>query len=188
MTHPSTRSITTNTSSHGPRPGHTLDLFGPPSPEAGASGPLAPARRLAVPVFRLHMTRERDHETDEVRTPADVARLASELCDGLDREAFYVVALSTAGRVVGVHLAHLGTVDASVASPREVYKFALLSNARSVVVFHNHPSGNVEPSRADVSVSRQLKAAGEALGVPLADSLVIGFDGRYTSLAERGLL
>ena len=123
-----------------------------------------------------------------MRTPADVARLATELVDGLDREAFFVIALSTDSRVIGVHLAHLGTVDASVASPREVFKFALLVNARSVVCLHNHPSGNLEPSRADVAVSKQLKAAGEAVGVTLVDSLVVGYDGRYTSLVERGLL
>ena len=52
---------------------------------------------------------------------------------------------------------------------------------------HNHPSGNLEPSSADVQVTRQLKAAGEALTIPVVDSLVVGFDGRYTSLAERGL-
>jgi len=139
-------------------------------------------------VFTLRLVRERSHETAQVRTPADVARLATELVADLDREAFYVIALSTANRVIGAHCAHLGTVDASVASPRECFKFALLVNARSVVCLHNHPSGNLEPSRADVQVSKQLKSAGEALGIPLVDSLVVGFDGRYTSLVERGLL
>lgn len=75
-----------------------------------------------------------------------------------------------------------------MASPREVFRFCLLVNARSVLVAHNHPPGSLEPSRADVAVSRQLKAAGRSVGVPLSDSLVVGFDGRYTSLAERGLL
>ena len=157
--------------------GRTLDLFADSIPD-----------RLRVPVFRIQLVRDRDHETEQIRSPADVARLASELVDGLDREAFYVIALSTASRVIGVHLAHLGTVDASVASPRECYKFALSVNARSVVCLHNHPSGNVEPSRADVAVSKQIQAAGETLGIPLTDSLVIGYDGRYTSLVERGLL
>ena len=107
---------------------------------------------------------------------------------GYDREVFLAVALSTASRVIGAHVCHIGTIDASVASPREVFRFALLVNARSVFVAHNHPSGNLEPSRADVDVSKQIKAAGEALDIPLADSLVCGFDGRYTSLVERGLL
>ena len=143
---------------------------------------------LPVPVFRVHLVRERDHLTRQVTTPADAARLCAELLDGYDREIFLVVALSTANRVIGAHVAHVGTVDASIASPREVFKFGLLVNARSVIVAHNHPSGNLEPSRADVSVSKQLAAAGEAIGIRLLDSLVVGFDGRYTSLTERGLL
>lgn len=143
---------------------------------------------LPVPVFRVKLVRERDHLTQQVQSPADAARLCSELLDGLDREVFLVLALSTANRVIGAHVAHVGTVDASVASAREVYKFALLVNARSVLVAHNHPSGNLEPSRADVQVSKQLQQAGAALSLRLLDSLVIGFDGAYTSLSELGLL
>ena len=159
----------------------TSDLF--------TSIPAAPVPpRLPVPVFGVRLVRERDHLTERVTTPADAARVASELLDGRDREAFLVLALSTAGRLIGAHVAHVGTLDASVASPRDVFKFALLVNARQIVLAHNHPSGNVEPSRADVAVTKQMKAAGEALAVPVVDSLIIGFDGEHVSLAERGLL
>ena len=65
-----------------------------------------------------------------------------------------------AGRLIGVHCAHTGTLDASVASLREVFKFALLCNARSVTCCHDHTSGNLEPSSADVQVPRRLKSAG----------------------------
>ena len=160
---------------------HTLNLF-----TAANDDPAPPV--FEVPVFGVRLIRERSHETAQVRTPADAARLCCELLDGYDREVFLAIALSTANRVIGAHVCHVGTVDASVASPREVFRFCLLVNARSVLVGHNHPSGNVEPSRADVEVSKQLKAAGDHVGVPLQDSLVVGFDGRYTSLAERGLL
>ena len=143
---------------------------------------------LPIPVFRLKLVRERDHLTRQVHSPADAARVCSELLDGLDREVFLVLALSTANRIIGAHVAHVGTVDASVASPREVFKFALLVNARSVICAHNHPSGNLEPSKADVQVSKQLQLAGEALSIRLLDSLIVGFDGKHTSLAERGLI
>ena len=159
----------------------TSDLF--TTIPADSVGP-----RLPVPVFGVRLVRERDHLTERVTTPADAARVASEILDGRDREAFLVLALSTAGRLIGAHIAHVGTLDASVASPREVFKFALLANARQIVIAHNHPSGNVEPSRADVAVSKQMKAAGEALAVPVVDSLIVGYDGEHVSLAERGLL
>jgi len=171
----------------------TLDLFNAyPEPLRShptghdLAGPRPP--RMPLPVFGVKLVRERDHETEIITDPAGAARLCCEMLDGYDREVFLVLALSTANRVIGAHVAHVGTVDASIASPREVFRFALLVNARSVLVAHNHPSGNLEPSRNDVSVSRGLKAAGDHLSIPLVDSLVIGFDGRYTSLVERGLL
>jgi DNA repair protein RadC len=169
----------------------TLDLFADiPSTTRKRRPPTVPlpAPRLAVPVFSIRLVRERDHMTELIRTPADAARLCCEMLQGFDREVFLAIALSTASRVIGAHVCHVGTVDASVASPREVYKFCLLVNARSVLVAHQHPSGNLEPSRADVAVSIRLKKAGEALDIPLVDSLVVGFEGRYTSLAERQLL
>ena len=98
-----------------------------------------------------------------------------------DREVFPAIALSSASRVIGAHVCHVGTVNASASSPREVFRFCLLGNVRSVLVAHNHPSGNVEPSRADVAISKQFKAAGEAVGVPLVDSVVCGFDGAYVA-------
>lgn len=161
---------------------HTADLFATDAPP-----PSAPPR-LPVPVFSLRLVRERDHLTDLVRSPADAARVCCEMLDGFDREVFLVVALSTANRVIGAHAAHVGTLDASVASPREVFKFALLVNARSVLCCHNHPSGNLEPSSADVVVSKKLRAAGDALDIAVLDSLVVGFGGAYTSLEERGLI
>ncbi len=154
---------------------------------AGASRGVPPPK-MPVPVFSVRLVRERDHLTAELTTPAGAARIASELLDGYDREVFLVIALSAANRVIGAHVAHMGTLDASIASPREVFRFALLVNARSVILAHNHPSGNLEPSKADVQVSRDMKAAGALMSIGVLDSLVIGYDGRYTSLVERGLL
>ena len=82
---------------------------------------------------------------------------------------------------------HVGTVDASIARPREVYRFCLLANAAAVLLAHDHPSGNPEPSREDVAVTTQLVEAGRVMGVPVHDHLILTGDG-YTSLAERGLV
>lgn len=117
-----------------------------------------------------------------------VARVCCEMLEGYDREVFLAISLSTSNRIIGSHVCRVGTVDASIASPREVFRFAILVNARSIIAAHNLPSGNLEPSNADVIVSKQLKAAGDHLGIPLLDSIVCGFGGRYTSLVERGLL
>lgn len=143
---------------------------------------------LAVPVFDVKLVRRRDHLTRQIQSPADAARLCSELLEGLDREVVLYIALSTSNRVIGAHKAHQGTLDASVCAPRDALKFCLLCNARSFLMAHNHPSGSLEPSSVDVQISKQMKAAADVVGLRLLDSLVIGFDGAYTSLAERGLL
>lgn len=143
---------------------------------------------LPVPVFSVRLVRERDHHTEQVTTPSDASRIACELLEGFDREVFLVLALSSSARLIGAHIAHVGSLDASIASAREIYRFAILCNARSIVVAHNHPSGNLEVSTADVQLSRQLKQAGEMMGIALLDSLIVGFEGRFTSLAEEGQL
>lgn len=169
------------------RDAYTLDLFAAARADANnAAGSALP--ELPVPVFSVRLVRERDHRTTQITGPGTAARVASELLNGYDREVFLAIALSTSGRVIGAHVAHMGTIDSCVASAREVFRFALLVNARSVVVAHNHPSGNLEPSRADVQVTKQLAEAGKAIGIPLSDSLVIGFDRQFTSLAQRGLM
>ncbi len=174
---------------HPYRDRHTPDLFAStPTGRAEPAAPPALQERLRVPVFSVRLVRERDHLTEQITSPADAARLCCELLDGLDREVFLVVALSTASRVIGAHVCHVGSLDASIACGREVFRFAVLTCAKSTIVAHNHPSGNLEPSRADVEVTQQLKAAGEALGIGLLDHVIVGFEGAYTSLAERGLL
>lgn len=159
------------------------------SPPVGKrSQTTTPAPTIDVPVFSVKLIKERDHETAFVRSPADAARVGCELLQGFDREAVLALALSSWGRLVGAHVCHVGTVDCSVASPREVFKFCLLTNARQVLLCHNHPSGNLEPSTQDVAISIKMRKAGEALEILLVDSVIVGFDGHYTSLREAGLI
>jgi DNA repair protein RadC len=82
---------------------------------------------------------------------------------------------------------HRGTLDASLVHPREVYKAAILANAANIIVAHNHPSGDPTPSPQDYAVTERLVRAGEILGIPLLDSLVIG-RGVYYSMRDHGEL
>lgn len=146
------------------------------------------SQEAAVPVFRVELVQERSFEAPVVTGPADVAPLVCQFLRGADREHFVVVLLATSGKVIGLHTAHIGSLTASIASARDIFKVALLANAAAIVVAHCHPSGNVEPSREDVRVSRRLVAAGELMEVVVHDSIIVGLEGAYTSLAERGLL
>jgi DNA repair protein RadC len=159
-----------------------------PAPDHPSLFGAADAQETGVPVFRVELVQERTFDAPVVTGPADVAPLVCQYLRGADREHFVVVLLATNGKVIGIHTAHIGSLTASIASTREVFKVALLANAAAIVVAHCHPSGNLEPSREDVRVSRRLVAAGELMEVAVHDSLIVGLEGTYTSLAERGLL
>lgn len=141
-----------------------------------------------APVFRVQLVKERKLDLPTVTSPEDVAPVASKYLEGVDREHLIVILLSACGQIIGINTAHIGSLKRSVVSPREVFKPAILANADRIIVAHNHPSGSLEPSRADIQMTKNLKAAGELLDIPLIDSLVLGFDGKYASLAKRGVL
>ncbi len=106
---------------------------------------------------------------------------------GLTQEAMYVFCLNTNNRIIGSTMVSLGILNTSLCHPREVFKPAILMSAASVIIAHNHPSGNTEPSEDDIKVTRQLVEAGKILGITVFDHLVVT-ENDYTSLLERGLL
>lgn len=106
---------------------------------------------------------------------------------GLDREACVVAMLDTKHRLLALELVSLGSVDHTFMAPREVYRCALLRAAAAVIVAHQHPSGDPEPSDDDVAVAQRLALAGSIVGVELLDALVFG-GARWVSLARRGVV
>jgi DNA repair protein RadC len=122
-----------------------------------------------------------------VTSPEDVLRLMMPRMRDLSHELFCVVVLDSKNGVRDVLEISRGTLNASLVHPREVFKAAIDHRAASIIVVHNHPSGNPEPSREDLEVTAQLADAGRIVGIPLHDHLILGGD-RYTSFAERGLL
>ena len=123
----------------------------------------------------------------QVRSPADVAAAYGPRLRDLPREVFVVLHLSTANIITSEHTLTTGGLAASIVEPRQVFQRAILENAASVICLHNHPSGNPEPSREDVAITKQLCDAGKVLGIPIHDHVIIAGRG-YTSLAERGLM
>jgi DNA repair protein RadC len=108
--------------------------------------------------------------------------------EGETQEVFGVLALNTKNKVIGFDIIHRGTLNASIVHPRDVFKSLLLKNAASFMCFHNHPSGDPQPSREDVSVTERLIETGKIIGIDLLDHIVTGEDDRYVSLKERGLM
>ena len=103
-------------------------------------------------------------------------------------EEFHSFYLNTKNEIIGMEMISKGTLNASLVHPREVFKGALLANANALILAHNHPSGDVEPSSADKQVTERLVEAGRLLDVRILDHVIIGSKGGYFSFTESGLI
>ncbi|WP_346862101.1 JAB domain-containing protein [uncultured Draconibacterium sp.] len=103
------------------------------------------------------------------------------------RESFYVLFLDRSSSVLGFFLVSLGGVSGTVVDQKLIFQTALKVNACSIIAGHNHPSGNLEPSQADINITRKIKESGELLDIPLLDHLIICQE-YYRSLADDGYL
>jgi DNA repair protein RadC len=126
-------------------------------------------------------------ERVEITSPEAAAQLLLPRFRGADRERCMAALLDTKHRLLELAVVSIGSIDHTFMSPREVFRDALMSNAAALVVAHNHPSGDPDPSRDDELVTRRLVKAGQVIGVELLDHLVIG-GSRWVSLARRGVL
>lgn len=150
-----------------------------------------PTRPYSIPGFRICLVREpgvKLAERPQVATPASAARAIAEYLGESDREQFVVALLTVRHRVLGLHTVSVGCLTSSLVHPREVFKPAILSGAAALIVAHNHPSGDPEPSAEDVALTRRLRAAGELLGIEVLDHVILGEHGRFVSLKERGVV
>jgi DNA repair protein RadC len=123
-----------------------------------------------------------------VQTASDVVALCSAQMRGLDREHFWALALNTKNRLLRLVEVSVGSLNASIVHPRELFKEAVRVSAASLVVVHNHPSGDPTPSGADLQLTRRLVRAGDVLGIELVDHVVIGDGGTHVSMREMGAL
>jgi len=136
-------------------------------------------RRLADPDYA--------EKGNPVQSPEEAFTSMQEKLRGKKKEHFYVLCLDTRNRVSNKRQVSIGNLDSSIVHPREVFKDAISSLAASVIFVHNHPSGDLEPSSEDVNLTRRLVEAGELLGIPVLDHIIVSDKG-YTSLKSRNLL
>jgi DNA repair protein RadC len=122
-----------------------------------------------------------------IKSPDDGAKLAQYFIGDYAKEAFFVAMLNTKNQVNAVHICHVGSLNASIVHPREVFAPALLNNSASILVFHQHPSGDPFPSREDIEVTKRLVEAGKILGIEVLDHVILGEDS-FISLKEKGYI
>ena len=128
------------------------------------------------------------YSSTPVRSPDDAVRLVSEMLKGYDREVFCLVNFRNDMSPINMNIVSVGTLNASIAHPRDILKSPVLSNAASVMIFHNHPSGSLEPSKEDVQVTDKLQKLFSLVEIPLLDHIIIGTGDSYYSFRENRTL
>ena len=140
----------------------------------------------AVELGRRTLTRADRHRV-QITSPRTVAELLLPLYGNRPVEQFGVVLLDTKHRVMRTTVVTVGTLDASIVHPREIFREAAAAGAAAIVVFHNHPSGDPEPSKEDVVLTHRLIAAGVLMGIDVIDHVILG-NVCYCSMKEQGFI
>jgi DNA repair protein RadC len=132
----------------------------------------------------------------QLRSASAACRIVCEIAEANFRdrpsEAFAILTLDTKLKPIGFHIITVGLLDSSLVHPREVFQPAILNNASAVVLIHNHPSGDLEPSYMDIQITNRLAEAGNLLGIRVVDHIIVGVDSQdefqALSMAEKGLI
>lgn len=150
-------------------------------------GPVKAGQIKAALELARRLGRERQHDRVAIHHPGDVAALLMDDMRVLDREVFKVLLLDTRHRVMKVHTLSIGDLSGTLVHPRELFKDAIRNSSAAVILAHNHPSGDPEPSPEDLDLTQRLVAGGRLLGIEVLDHIVIG-DNTYVSMKQRGLV
>lgn len=126
-------------------------------------------------------------EEYKITQPKDAADFVMEEMRNLKQERLRVIMLNTKNLVLSVKDVSIGSLNSSIVHPREVFCEAIKKNSASIIICHNHPSGDATPSSEDINVTKRLKECGKLIGIDLLDHKIIG-DGKYISLKEKGIL
>jgi DNA repair protein RadC len=126
-------------------------------------------------------------EKKKITSSSDVFEYFSSIMGDRTYEAFYILLLNRANRIIREVQISEGGFSGTVADPKKIFKIALENNASSIILCHNHPSGNIQPSDADIKLTHKLKSAGEMLDLPVIDHIILG-DEKYYSFADEGQL
>jgi DNA repair protein RadC len=148
---------------------------------------------MRVNIYELELKKVKgvniEIEQEIIRTPEIAYEIVEKVFNLSSKahEHFGILCLSTKNKVIGAHVISIGSLNSTIVNPREVFKSAILNNSSSIVLFHNHPSGDPTPSKEDIEITKRLYDVGELLNVDVLDHIVVGEYG-YVSLKEQGLM
>jgi DNA repair protein RadC len=123
----------------------------------------------------------------KITSPQDVADIFIPLLRDEIKEHFIVVCLNSANKIIRYEIVSVGNLNSSVVHPREIFKAAIENNSASIILLHNHPSGNPEPSNEDISITKKVVESGKIMDIPVFDHIIIAGSG-FTSFVEKRML
>jgi DNA repair protein RadC len=141
----------------------------------------------AFELGRRRITCDRESNIGRIRSPEDVAELMIPEMRGLDREYFKALLLDTKNGIKRIVTVAVGSLNAALVHPREIFKAAVTASAAGIIMIHNHPTGNPEPSNEDADLTARFARCGELMGIELVDHIIIGGNS-YVSMRERDLI
>ena len=146
-----------------------------------------PAKRVNVVSVKLVRESSVMYEPRYINTPQDAVHLVEDFLAYSDREKVVAICLDVKNQPTAISTISMGTLNSSLVHPREVFSEAVINSASSIILVHNHPSGETEPSREDIALRNRLDECGKILGIRILDHIIIG-DGEFYSFKEEGLL
>lgn len=147
--------------------------------------PVFPSKRVHIVKIRLVRESSFLYGKRRVNSPIEAYELGKILMEETDREQLLVCCLDTKNQPLNLHIVSIGSLNASIVHPREVFKAAILSNAASIILYHNHPSGDPIPSSEDQNATERIRDCGKLMGIDLLDHIILGED-TYYSMREKG--
>ena len=147
-------------------------------------------RAFKLDVVSIRLVKEAPiYSMTKVTTPETAIEAVGNVLSDIDREIIVIINLKSDGTPINVNFASVGTINGAMAEPRELLKSSILSNAANVIMVHNHPSGNLEPSKQDISLTNRLIEVFSLMGIPLVDHVIVGGDNRsFYSMHEKGIV
>jgi DNA repair protein RadC len=142
-------------------------------------------------VISIQMVKERQilYNGARLTRPEQAAEAFCALIGNPDREYFVCMLLDGKNRITGIHTVSQGSLNQSIVHPRETFKAAILANSASILIAHNHPTGDLSPSREDIEITRRLREAGEILGIRVMDHIIVDTEtGNSNSFVNSGLM
>ncbi|MFM1651454.1 RadC family protein [Brevibacillus sp. B_LB10_24] len=144
-------------------------------------------KRLNIISLRMVKEGSLSYQTNRIRCPQDAFELAQAFIGDEDREHCILLCLDTKNKVTTIQTIAIGSLNAAIVHPREVFKAAILSNSASIIIAHNHPSGDTTASDEDMEIGKRIKIVGELIGIELLDFVIVSTT-QHSSMKEKGII